>query len=130
MEKSMGDSQPAKKKILILSDDERVARVIELVLKRSSFAETEIARQPNRPLETSNLSLIILVASSPASEPVVALAQAALVEQVGRIPLLIVSDEPFQASPDHLIFHLDLPFDHDELQRQVHNLLALPMPAL
>lgn len=125
----MGDSQPAKKKILILSDDERVARVIELVLKHSPFAEIELAKQPNQPLETSNLGMIILVASLPASEPVVALAQAALVEQVGRIPLLIVSDEPFQASLEHLIFHLNLPFDHDELQRQVHNLLALPIPA-
>lgn len=125
----MGDSRPARKKILILSDDERVAKIIELVLKRDPELETELTRQSNRAVATGQLSLIMLVASLPTSEPVVSLAQTALVGHVGRTPLLIISDKPFPASPDHLIFHLNLPFDHDELQHQVQNLLARPMPA-
>ena len=60
---------------------------------------------------------------SPASEPVVALARASLADRIGRVPLQIVSDRPFDSEPDEQIIHLDFPFDIDRLHDKVKKVL-------
>jgi hypothetical protein len=61
--------------------------------------------------------------SSPTSEPVVALSRASLAGQIGQVPLLIISDRPFQSDPDDRIIHLDFPFDIDGLHDKVEKIL-------
>lgn len=119
--------QSHPKNILVLSDDDRVARVIELVLKRDNFLGTNLVissfEQQNGQPSITDLSLVILVASLPVSETMMTLNQASLADHIGSIPMLIISSETFHANPDNLIFHLKLPFDFDELHHKVQTLL-------
>jgi hypothetical protein len=72
--------------------------------------------------------LIIIAHSDCTGEPVVALARAGLTGHIGHTPLLIVSERPFEPSPDQQIFHLDFPFDTVALRYTVQNLLAQERP--
>lgn len=72
----------------------------------------------------SAVDLIIIAHSAHTSEPVVTLAQAKLANQIGRIPILIISDRPFEARPIQQIYHLDFPFDSANLRHTVEVLLA------
>ena len=49
--------------------------------------------------------------------------QARLLDQIGRVPVLIISERGFAPSLGDLIFHLDFPFEADALRRQVQDLL-------
>ena len=87
------------KRIVVLSDSDGLARAIELNL--SDYADLEVVRlgwkvPGSPPVATSgNCNLIIVAASAESSEPVVALARASLLERIGRVPVLIISDRPF-----------------------------------
>ncbi len=116
-----------KKKILVLSDNDKLSRAIEVILASRDWAVETVASNPseqrgNQP-EINHLDLIIVAMSSPASEPVVALARASLGRQIGQTPLLIISDEPFNSNSDDLIVHLDFPFAIDELHHKVEAIL-------
>jgi len=74
--------------------------------------------------KTGNCDLIVVaMRSSFASEPVVALARASLAQRIGQVPLLIISDRPFDSAPDVRIFHLGFPFGADELCAKVRDIL-------
>jgi hypothetical protein len=116
------------KRVLILSDNEGLSRAI--VLNLNSCLEVRTARfEPKSPqgwkLQTENagFDLMIVAMSSPTSEPVVALARASLAGLIGQVPLLIISDQPFDCTPDDLITHLDFPFDIDRLCYTVREML-------
>ena len=116
------------KRVLILSDNSGLSRAIALNL--SSCLEVKTARlEPESPqswkLQTENegFDLMIVALSSPNSEPVVALARASLAGSIGRVPLLIISDRPFDSAPDDRITHLDFPFDIDRLCHTVREML-------
>lgn len=118
----------ANKTILVLSDNDGLSRAIELNL--SKRLGVEIARltpgslkQRRRQTENGDFDLIVLAVSLPASEPVVALARASLADRIGRVPLLIISDRPFDSDPDDRITHLYFPFDIDRLHNKVRELL-------
>lgn len=120
------DTDFPKKRALILSDDEGLAKAVALNLN----GYLEVVRHPSlsagkceSQIEAGVFDLIILAMSSPTSEPVVALARASLAERIGRVPLLIISDRPFRSEPDDKITHLDFPFKIDELHRTVKNLV-------
>jgi hypothetical protein len=83
-------------KIVIVSDDERLGRAIELNL---------------------------LALSSCRSNPVVALAQASLPHLVGQVPILIISEHPFRSDLAYRIHHLSFPFDLDRFCERVRALL-------
>jgi hypothetical protein len=68
-------------------------------------------------------SLIIVAASLPSSEPVVALARASLAARIGEVPLLIISDRPFPPDPVDRIAHLDFPFDIGGLHNSIQDIL-------
>ena len=115
----------AGKRILVLSDNDGLARAIELSLGKRLGAEVIVLatlRVPHQgePQETiGDCDLIVVATSSPTSEPVVALARASLAQRIGRVPLLIISDRPFHSEPDDQIVHLDFPFDLDTFYERV-----------
>lgn len=128
------------KRVLILSDNDRLSRAIELNLDGGLEVEImELASSPRQrpepvegqhrsPAEAGHFDLIVVAMSSPTSEPVVALAKASLAEYIGQVPLLIISDRLFRSDPEAQIIHLDFPFDIDRLQAQVRELLQQKEP--
>ncbi len=117
----------ARKNILVLSDNEGLSRAIELNLNGHLELEivrltaSSLERQANQ--ENDNLALIILAVSSLASEPVVALSRASLADRIGQVPLLIISDRPFDSDPADRIAHLDFPFKVEDLHDKVDEIL-------
>jgi hypothetical protein len=116
------------KRVFILSDNEGLSRAIALNL--SSCLEVRAARfEPGSPqdwefqTENDGFDLMIVAMSSPTSEPVVALARASLAGSIGQVPLLIISNRPFDSAPDDRITHLDFPFDIDRLCHTVCEML-------
>ena len=133
---TMGKKSTAKNKlqklILVLSDSELLFSVIsanlhqpdlKLLQRKSTDHNGSSRAQKNGKTEHETPDLIIVANSSPFTEPVVALAEAALNDQVGRTPLLIISDRNFATCREKKIFHLDFPFDPEILQRSVGTLL-------
>jgi len=131
----MGTKSTAKHKsgklILVLSDSDLLFSVIcanlqqpELtLLQRNPTSNRALSLQKNGKTKNSVPDLIIVASSSPSTEPVVALAEAALNDQVGQTPLLIISDRNFATCYEKKIFHLDFPFDPEALRHSVCALL-------
>ena len=124
---SMSTDLP-KRKVLIVSDHERFSRALELIM--SNRPDVEIIKlEPNTSScqERSNLNgdldLIILALGSPNSEPLVVLTRNWLMEQVGQVPLLILSDRPFDCDLENRIFSLDLPFAAGRFRDKVTEIL-------
>ena len=69
------------------------------------------------------LRLVVLALSHSSSEPVVILDQVGLTGIVGTVPLLIISDRPFQASFERHIFHIPFPFRATTLRQAVDTVL-------
>jgi len=115
------------KRVLVLSDHNELSSAIELNL--SSFLGTEVVKlapsPPDRrsPAGNGNFDLIVVAMSSSLSEAVVLLSQSSLVERIGQVPLLIISDRPFYADLDNQVFHLDFPFDIGDLLDRVRAIL-------
>jgi DNA-binding response OmpR family regulator len=128
----------AGKRVLVLSDNNGLAEAIEINLKCSHLEVEKLAlrsqgqqypeqsrrdRRFGSQVELGDFDLIVVAMSSPSSEPVVALARASLTRQIGRVPLLIISDRPFLSDPDAQIIHLDFPFEIDRLHNKVKAIL-------
>jgi hypothetical protein len=118
----------AGKRVLVLSDNEGLSRAIKLNLNSSLEIKiikytSELPEKWDTQTKMNDFDLIVLAMSSPTSEPVVALAKASLIGQIGQTPLLIISDRPFDSEPEHRITHLNFPFDIDKLCRQVNEIL-------
>jgi len=129
------------KRILILTDSDLLFYIIKANLQQphlqlelrnpipvaqSSETNVNIVQTvyDNQIDPCSEVDLIVVAHSAHTSEPVVTLAQAQLVDQIGRIPILIISDRPFEAKPVEQIYHLDFPFDSVELRNTVEDLLV------
>jgi len=114
-----------QKRVFVVSDNVGLARAIDLNLKACFEADTVlIAPHPGENLAIAgDCDLIIVATSSPTSEPVVALAKASLAERIGQVPLLIISDRPFDPDVDERIAHLDFPFHVSALHKAVQELL-------
>jgi DNA-binding response OmpR family regulator len=118
----------SQKKVIVVSDNDGLARAIHLNLK-AHFEADVVLIAPDLSDDKENLTsagdcdLIIVATSSPTSEPVVALAKASLTDRVGQVPLLIISDRPFDSDLDARIVHLDFPFTLGELHSAVQDLL-------
>ncbi len=114
----------AGKKALIISDNGGLARVVELNLRIRLGMEV-IKYEPDVSGQDryDDLDLLVLAISSPSREPILELARASLVERIGQVSLLIISDRPFQSEPDEDIVHLDFPFTIDALESRVRGIL-------
>ena len=116
------------KRVLILSDNEGLSRAIALNLDTClKVKSTRFKPKPPQDwelqAENDGFDLMILAMSLSTSEPVVALARASLVGLIGQVPLLIISDRPFDSAPNDQITHLDFPFDIDKLCHTVGEIL-------
>ncbi len=112
------------KKALIISDNGGLARVVELNL--SIRLGMHVSKYETGAVEgafSNDLDLLVLAISSPSKEPIVELARASLVERIGRVPLLIISDRPFHSEPGEPIVHLDFPFSIDALETKAREVL-------
>ena len=112
----------ATKRVLILSDVDKLARVISLGLNRYLGIEA-VHPWPQDRVTGNGYDLIIVALGSSASEPIVALSQAGLTRQIGRVPILIISDRPAVDAPEDHIAHLDFPFDVGQLCQKVAAIL-------
>jgi hypothetical protein len=113
------------KKALIISDNGGLARVVELNL--SIRLGMHVSKYEPGAVEdgfSNDLDLLVLAISSPSKEPIVELARASLVERIGQVPLLIISDRPFQSEPGEPIVHLDFPFSIDALEIKAREVLS------
>ncbi len=114
-----------RKKVFILSDNEGLARAIALMLDRGlevvRRGPNSLSKSPNQD-QIGMVDLIVIALSSRASEPIVLLSKVSLIERIGQMPVLIVSDRPFKSVPEHKIFCLDL-FDIDTLPGRVNAIL-------
>lgn len=117
----------AGKKVLVLSDNSGLARVVEVNLSNQLnmqvIRSTSSTWRCDKTVDIDNFDLLVLAISSSVNEPVVALARASLTETIGRIPLLIISDRPFESEPEDQIEHLDFPFDVNTLRQKVDEIL-------
>ena len=128
--RGMGDrgSDLAGKKILVVSDDAKLSRAIELNLGNPGgmqvvCPESELVPWGVSTWGNDDIDLLVVATSSPSSEPVVMLARAALTDRVGLVPLLIISDRPFVADSEARIDHLAFPFCPVELYDTVSGIL-------
>jgi hypothetical protein len=112
------------KKALIISDNGGLARVVELNLRiRLGMEVLKYDPDLSGQDRYDDLDLLVLAISSPSREPILELARASLVERIGQVSLLIISDRPFQSEPDEDIVHLDFPFTIDALESKVRGIL-------
>jgi hypothetical protein len=112
------------KKALIISDNGGLARVVELNLRiRLGMEVIKYDPDLSGQAQYGDLDLLVLAISSPSREPILELARASLVERIGQVSLLIISDRPFQSEPDEDIVHLDFPFTIDALESKVRGIL-------
>ena len=115
-------------KVLVISDDDRLARAITLILRNCLSLEI-IERGTSSPSQWPGsgrdvkLGLIVLALSSTLSEPIPILSRAALARRIGRVPILIVSERVFSSNAGDKIFHVDL-FDPHKLCEKAHEILA------
>ena len=112
--------------IIIISDNDKLARALELnLLSYGSTLSLKLGAPPRSlPPAAINPDLIIIALSAPDSEPLVALARAALGQYLGRIPVLVISDREFTTGPGESIGYLHFPFSTEALRRAVHELLT------
>jgi DNA-binding response OmpR family regulator len=117
----------AGKRVLVLSDNDRLSKAIELNLKYSHLEVIRLALSSQgheeSQTEIGDFDLIVMAMSSSTSEPIVTLAKASLVGRIGQVPLLIISDRPFHSDPDNRVIHLNFPFDIDGLHDKVKEIL-------
>ena len=133
MGKNLITENETEQSILVLSDSELLSNVIWANLQQSYLkvyhrnpTDNKISALPNNESSgNSKFDLIIVASSSPTTEPVVALAEAALGDQIGHTPLLIISNRNFTANHEKQIFHLDFPFDSGALHHKVLTLLRI-----
>jgi hypothetical protein len=112
------------KKALIISDNGGLARVVELNLRiRLGMEVVKYDPDLSGPDRHDDLDLLVLAISSPSREPILELARASLVERIGQVSLLIISDRPFQSEPEEDIVHLDFPFTIDALESKVREIV-------
>lgn len=116
----------SSKQVLILSDDKRVATIVEQAVEPDAEITSlviEPAQDDLPQMQVRDFDLIILALSAFDSEPVVALARTSMTLYVGRVPILIISDRPFTSDVPTQILHMDFPFTIRQLCAQVRAVL-------
>ena len=118
----------AGKRVVVLSDNDALAQAIEVALGKClnlsmvRFVSSS-AKQWMGQVRNNDFDLIVVATSLPTSEPLVMLIRASLAQQIGQVPLLIVSDRPFDPDMDNRFFHLDFPVGAGELRDKVKEIL-------
>lgn len=112
--------------ILLVSDHVGLSRAIRVTLESEDILVVTIPMSgETHPLarEEPRGELIIAVISSPSRALFIAFRVSEIFNQLGRIPLLVISDEPVTSLLSEGAVHLPLPFNLDDLRRTVRRLL-------
>lgn len=116
------------KEVYVLCDHDALYTAIELklsglpqvhVLRR----ESNPATQPDKGRPAAESDLIIVAPVPPISDPMSILSKASLLNCVGEVPVLIISEQPSRPESDDRITYLNFPFDMDDLNNTVVELL-------
>ena len=116
---------PDGTEIAVIADDSGLARALELNLEPFGRVRVLDAHHAQLPVHDDPPDLVVVGVSALASEPIAAIAHAALLDCLGRVPLLIISERPFAVSPEFRIAHLGFPFAPEELSAAVVRLLQM-----
>ena len=114
------------KQIHVLCDYDALYAAIEL--KLSGLPHVQVIRlnaPPPARSETGRLAgdLIIVAPVPPINDPMSILSKASLLNQVGQVPVLIISEQPSRPESDDRITYLNFPFDMDDLNCTVVDIL-------
>ena len=108
--------------IPIQSDSERLSRTItdslQHTCRRMSFDQSDPPSLPE------SADLIILALRGPNTLPVVALTRAHVARQVGKTPIVNLSQQQFDSSETKRLYHLSLPMGPAALRHQARALLG------
>jgi hypothetical protein len=114
--------------ILLLSDSDPLARLIQVMLQNRWRIQTHRIDQPElvAPEVDSGIKLVILALSQAAYEPVVVLRRTNVLRLVGEIPLIIISltVRGFEHWPDDRVWHMDFPPDWSRLSQTVSEIVS------
>ena len=114
------------KRIVVLSDNHGLSKVIEFSLKNHNLEVIDpslVSENGRKPSKVRDIDLIIVAMSLPTSEPLETLSKASMSDQIGEVPLLIISDRPLRSDPDDRIEHLGFPFGLDGFYSKVEGIL-------
>ncbi len=112
------------KRVLVLSDDERLARAIELNLRHCAVEIVRVV--PDRPWQEADVAALGPIDLIVAAVSSLTTRSATIKELAGRashVPLLLISDRHTYTDLDRRATHLDFPFDVNDLCRRVMELL-------
>jgi len=106
--------------ISVLCDYDALFSAIELKLSglphvRVSRLESNLAGRPAMGLPTDEFGLIIVAPIPPINDAMSMLSRTSLLNRVGEVPVLIISEQPSRPESDDLITYLNFPFDMDDL---------------
>ena len=114
-------------RVAVVGDSDLVCKAIKLALrnrlKLNTIDPDGRGSLLSRGDKMAEWDLIIVAITSENGEPIAELAQSSLLEWIGRVPRLIISDRPFESSFEFQISHLRFPFDPDQLCDRVLSLL-------
>ncbi len=117
------------KEVHVLCDHDALYAAIELKLRSlvgvrvSRLAADPITQQDARtsPLRSD---LLIVAPTLPIHDAMSILARASLLDHVGQMPVLIISEQPSRPESNDMITYLNFPFDMDDLNNTVAKILS------
>jgi hypothetical protein len=116
------------KEVYVLCDHDALYTAIEL--KLSGLPQVHVLRrgsnpasQPDNGRPVAELGLIIVAPAPPIRDPMSILSKASLLNCVGEVPVLIISEQPSRPESDDKITYLNFPFDMDDLNNTVVEIL-------
>jgi len=113
-------------RVYVLCDHNALYAAIELKLSGLPYVDV-IRIESNSAQWPANSSLsgdLIIVASVlPDNDPMSVLAEASLLNCVGQVPVLIISELPSRPESDDRITYLNFPFDMDDLTHTTMDIL-------
>ena len=114
------------KQVHVLCDYDALYAAIEL--KLSSLPQVQVVRLGSNPADRRDNGrvagdLIIVAPVPPIVDPMSILSKASLLDCVGQVPVLIVSEQPSRPETDDRITYLNFPFDMDDLSCTVVDIL-------
>lgn len=120
---------PIPQDILVIHDNDLLCDIIKsnlthIPLNINGTGPKQVAEKAKLEFGPGDLDLIIIAISNSSKwEPIVFLFHTALINLVGKIPFLIVSDRRFDSDDEGKIFHLNFPLDVGELRNKVQLIL-------
>jgi hypothetical protein len=111
--------------ILLLSDSDKLARVIEFTLEAHGQFETHLLEQLNGwPMDTNPWDLLLIAFSKLADTPLDILCPTSLLQWVGRRPMLIIAPCPCTYPMREHVWYLEFPFEAQTLITHVAEILS------